>query len=423
MKKLVLYFFTYLLVQQGRAQAPDFHGTMNREQLEWYLSRAITMQPLSEESVCFYPPCNPPTAYDPTGYLEDIRMLPDIGARFIGRAAGLWEGENRINHGFFQALKNTVQDIHQAYKKNNTPLPIIQACIFEVVSTEVSSVTMSDEVAAVFGVPKRNFRYEEMLYTNGYGVDNWRKGASIPDMSRQETQMWFYFMATEFIQCGVESLHFGQVMIMDDNDPDHVHWWELLRKIRTFAKGYNRGVILCDAHTKGEFYKDTDTLLFDFHSSPIRPLEVKGSHRGGKNGGEVVIMPNVRDVIYGRSKGGTTYFGWTCSSLPYLVEFDNNGVSDHPNEPDIGWWVWGWDEITWFGLQDEAYRKSWLRYAYHRVRELDKNGFLQVPGLKGLTRGKISDEQWPDTFRAANGTTKYNYNLAGTIKALWQGGH
>jgi hypothetical protein len=398
----------------------NFKNSMTREQLDWHLSRSITMQPLSEESFCFYPPCNPPTIYDSKGYQDDLAMLVDIEARFIGRVAGLWEGEDRINRGFFETFGKTVDDIHRLYKAKGLPIPIIQASIFEAVSPEVNNITISDEVATAYGIKKRKFRYQDMLYASGEGVDNWRKGSSIPDMSSRETQMWFYFMATEFIKRGAEALHFGQVMIMNKQDPGNVHWWNLLSRIRSFAKNHNRGVVVCDAHTHGEYYKDTRQLLFDFHSAPIRPLEVEGSHRGEKNGGEVVIMPNVRDVIYGRSKGGKTYFGWDCESLPYLVEFDNNGVSDHPNEANIGWWVWGWDEITWFALQDPKYRRQWLRYAHLRVRELDTNGFLQMPGLKHLTRGKVYDIPWPDTFRAAHGTSESYYNLADTIKALWQ---
>lgn len=39
--------------------------------------------------------------------------------------------------------------------------------------------------------------------------------------------------------------------------------------------------------------------------------------------------------------------------LPHLVEFDNSGVSDHPGVADLNdHYVWGYDEITWFYMQD-----------------------------------------------------------------------
>jgi len=34
--------------------------------------------------------------------------------------------------------------------------------------------------------------------------------------------------------------------------------------------------------------------------------------------------------------------------------------------------VWGYDEITWLYVQDESYRKEWLKYAWHWVREHDQ---------------------------------------------------
>jgi hypothetical protein len=400
------------------AQAP-IQGALSRAQLEWHLSRALTMQPLAEESVCFYGNCNNPCQYDSLGYQSDLKFLTQVQARFIGRVAGLWEAEHRINFNYFKVVANTVQDILKLYEKHQLPRPIIQACIFETVSKDVNGIRMNEETAREFNIPVRNFRYEDMLYDDGYGVDLWRKHASVPDMSKQETQMWFHYLATEFIKAGYEAIHFGQVKIMNKKDPGNVHWWNMLQRIRLFAAHHNRGFVLCDAHTHGEYYKDTDQLLFDFHSGPIRPMEVVGSHRGGIDGGEVEILPGVRDVMFGRSKGGKTWFGWTCNSLPYLVEFDNNGVSDKPNTANVGWWVWGWDEITWFGVQEPTYQKRWLRYAHHRVRELDHNGYLQIPGLKELVRGGIYAKPWPDMFRAVEGDTKYNYNLTQTIRQLW----
>jgi len=38
--------------------------------------------------------------------------------------------------------------------------------------------------------------------------------------------------------------------------------------------------------------------------------------------------------------------------------------------------VWGWDEISWLSLQEEAYRNKWLEYAYNWIKETDPNGHL-----------------------------------------------
>jgi hypothetical protein len=41
-----------------------------------------------------------------------------------------------------------------------------------------------------------------MLNKQGKLVDHWRKGSSEPDISEQETQLWFYFLACSYIGIG-----------------------------------------------------------------------------------------------------------------------------------------------------------------------------------------------------------------------------
>jgi hypothetical protein len=38
-----------------------------------------------------------------------------------------------------------------------------------------------------------------MLNQNGQYVDHWGSGASVPDISRLETRMFFYFMAKKYM--------------------------------------------------------------------------------------------------------------------------------------------------------------------------------------------------------------------------------
>ena len=96
---------------------------------------------------------------------------------------------------------------------------------------------------------------------------------------------------------------------------------------------------------------------------------------------KAILEKGFSDSIYGRSKGGLTPSGWKCESLPYIVEIDNFGVSDHPGEyrESDKIHVWGWDEINWFIKQPELYRNEWLEYAYKWVRDTDENGYFQLP--------------------------------------------
>ena len=79
--------------------------------------------------------------------------------------------------------------------------------------------------------------------------------------------------------------------------------------------------------------------LLDFHAFPLRVMETPDKPQ------EAVLKVGFSDGIYGRSKGGLTFSGWTCEHLPYLVELDNYGVSRHPGEPNAKGefnWVWGY---------------------------------------------------------------------------------
>ena len=170
---------------------------------------------------------------------------------------------------------------------------------------------------------------------------------------------------------------------MNGNDPDLTHWSEVLTKVRAYAKKHaRRHFVLCDAHVPhGGLVRD-GKLLLDFHSFPLRIEEVTERPREGR------LTVGFVDGIYGRSKGGITPSGWTCEHLPYLVEFDNYGRSRKPGEPGMGkFWVWGWDEITWFSQQPEAYRNEWLGYAFNWLREHDPVGSLQMPGMRCLSGG------------------------------------
>ena len=163
---------------------------------------------------------------------------------------------------------------------------------------------------------------------------------------------------------------------MDDRDMSHIHWRDMMARIRSYAKSNaRRNLILCDAHVPSGGIVHNGKLMFDLHSFPSRPKSLKGQPH------KAILEKGFSDSIYGRSAGGTTPSGWACESLPYIVEIDNFGNSDHAgkfSESDKIH-VWGWDEINWFINQSESYRNKWLEYAYNWVRVNDSNGFFQLP--------------------------------------------
>jgi len=347
-----------------------FDKKMSREVLENYLSRAISMEGLLNGK----------------GDLDDnIRMLKSIGAKFIGRSLCVWGQEGNLLRNIERA-KQQIPKVHAA-----DPDMVSQACIFEVVSTQVEQVPVPEWAFTALGqtVEKRNFRYADMLYPDGRRKGQWGPNASVPDVSRPETKLWFYFLAASYIDIGIEAIHWGQAELINGNDPDLTHWSQVLTLARSYAaKHARRHMLICDAHVPSGGLVRDGHLLLDFHAFPLRIKEVPEKPQ------EAILQVGFSDGLYGRSKGGITFSGWKCEHLPYLAEIDNWGASKQPGQAGAGGiWVWGYDEITWFAHQPEPYRKTWLRYARDWVQKTDPNGHLQMPGSRTM-RSPLDSKRW-----------------------------
>ena len=381
---------------QATARPGDyqFDGTMSRQVLENYLSRSISMEGLLNGR---------------GDLVNNIRMLKHIGAKFIGRSLCLWAGEANLLKNLERA-RQQVPMVHAA-----DPEMILQACIFEIVTSQVERVPVPDWAFVALGRPveTRNFRYADMLYPDGRRRNQWGRNSSVPDVSRPETKLWFMFLAASYIDLGIEAIHFGQAEIMDGNDPDLEHWSQVLALVRSYAaKHARRHMVLCDAHVpRGGLVRD-GRLLLDFHSFPMRIMEVPDRPQ------EAILKVGFSDGIYGRSRGGLTFSGWKCDHLPYLVEIDNWGVSKQPGRAKAGGiWIWGYDEITWFAHQSERDRNDWLRYAWDWVRKTDPDGYLQMPGSRTL-RSPLDHKRWYYA-NTPGPSVPEGFGQEETIRAIW----
>lgn len=348
----------------------QFDRTISRQVLENYLSRSITMEGL----------------LNGRGDLQDnIRMLKGMGAKFVGRSLCLWGGEANLLRNLSRA-KEQAPMVHAA----DTEM-ILQACIFEIVTTQVEQVPVPEWVFAALGQPavQRNFRYADMLYPNGQFKDHWRSGQSVPDVSQMESKLWFYFLGASFIDAGCEAIHLGQTELMNHNDRTLEHYQQVLSLIRAYAaKQARRHMVLLDSHVPSGGLLREGKLLMDFHSFPLRIMELPDKPQ------EAILKVGFSDGIYGRSKGGETFSGWGCEHLPYLVEIDNWGVSRQPGQAKAGGiWIWGYDEISWFAHQGQTYRSNWLNYAWNWVRQTDTNAHLQMPGSRTVA-GAVNGKRW-----------------------------
>jgi hypothetical protein len=375
-----------------------FDGKISETVLRNYLSRSMTTMYLLTSHGDFD---------------DNLRMLTNCGVKFAGRAVYQWgreEGGAPAIPKKLEQAKARAMRIHAA-----DPELILQACIFEIVSADVNDLAVPAWAFAELGRPveQRNFRYEDMLYPSGRFSNHWGQASSVPDVSRPETKLWFYFLARSYVGLGCEAIHYGQVELMNGNDPKLDHWAEVLEQARRYAaKKARRRLMLFDAHVpRGGFVRD-GRLLFDFHTFPLRIEELPDKPK------QAQLRVGYTDALYGRSKGGITPSGWRCDHLPYLVEFDNYGRSRNPGEAGLGrFWVWGWDEITWFSQQPENERNEWLRYAWKWVREQDPEGYVQMPGHR-IISGAADGKRWYDVNRPSAATPN-GFGQEDTIRAIW----
>ncbi len=390
----IVSVFLLFAAHFSRAQDYKFDGKISENVLRNYLARSMTMmEALTDEQ----------------GFAESLRMFTYCGGKFFGRGVYVWGHESSLLEKVAEAKAN-IAKLHAA-----DPDIIVEACIFEIITKDVDSIPIPSWVFEGLGLPveKRNFRYEDIIYPGGKGR-KWGANSEVPDVSRPETKLWFYFLAVTYIDAGCEAIHYGQTEIMDNNDPHLDNWSEVLNQARSYAhKHARRHMLLCDAHVpSGGLVKDGH-LLLDFHAFPLRIEEVKETPR------KAILKLGYKDSLYGRSKGGITPSGWKCDHLPYLVEFDNYGRSRTPGEAGAGeFWIWGWDEITWFAQQDKEERDAWLRYAWDWVRKTDPNGYLEMPGYRMISGG-------PDGLRVYRANKPSDALPAGfgqeeTIREIWK---
>ena len=91
----------------------------------------------------------------------------------------------------------------------------------------------------------------------------WGRGASVPDVSRDETKLWFYYLAASYIDAGCEAVHFGQAELMNKNDPDLKHWSEVVDSARRHAKKHaRRHFVVCAAPVPGGGHVSACHLVF-----------------------------------------------------------------------------------------------------------------------------------------------------------------
>ena len=389
----------------------QFDGRISKEVLENYLSRAVTAAGL----------------YESETLSDDLRVIRELGVKFLGRASGIWYmTEDDDVH--FAKSRELAEKVHEADSEI-----ILQACIFECVTQRMESVKIPEFVFRDFGMePKdRCFCLADTLFPGvpaGFVSrrEEPEKNGGIPDLNRQEARMWFYYRAARYIDCGYEALHMGQVHLYTANDRGMVKTQELFEMIRRYAAVHGRRhKVLLDAHTHG--VNRRGKLLFDYHAMPFTRVPLME-----REGTDLVL------VREGYSEGGLNPNGWSAQAMPYLMEYDNWGglAVDDParysrEELALKDW-WGYDQIAWFAHQSFEKRNHFLEYTYRWLEVNNVCGFFEIPFRRMLGDAPVAMERGDSgakdiqTFYQINkksSSCPMGFGQEDTVKRLWQEGH
>lgn len=342
----------------------------------------------------------------------DLEFIRRTGMKFVGRAICRWGHESQLaDTAYLGRARRMAGAVHAI-----DPEAILQAAVFEAVSRDVERLEVPAWAFEGLGAApeRRRFDYEAMLDPAGKRVDEWGEGISVPDITRFETRLWFLYLIGTYVDLGVEAIHLGQIDLIGMNDPDYAVWFDFMAAVRRAVHPVSRrGWVLFDAHAPRGGVVAGGVSLVDFNSFPMRIREKPG----GKPQ-EADLAAGYLDAIYGRSMACTSPSGWACEALPSLVELDNYGITDHPGRPLPGdYFVYGYDEITWFGLQPADYRREWLRYAWHWVKRTDPACRMQMPGVRFIQpeRGRGLPLRACDPSDGI----PYGLGLTETIRELW----
>ncbi len=346
----------------------------------------------------------------------------------------------------FTFAKINIDYYHQKIDKD----AIFGAVIFEQCDASFNNIPIPAYVRDAFPgsamYPGINFNIGSMMINHpgdpGY-LDPSVSGhyVFIMDLTRLLTQMWFYYIATGYIDAGYESLFIGDTFTMTFRDRPNGYpaLWGLLQKIRHYASTRNRGVVLCSGTSYGDpnfyFYYDPPgpiepdwkrQLIFDSGANKIpisRRYGAPGCHNGnglvdgsgtyywGRDTSETVV-PGIPATPYAPSnypaeiyathykgdvfgpvlntnwhphilydfKGGLSPQGWFCVQQPVVLGFDVTNSFEH----NAGCYFAG--ASNWYDFGDYGWQQfSWFALqSYHTRNEILKYIFDRIKCINPL---------------------------------------
>lgn len=396
----------------------QFKDKISLEVLNNYLNRTMTYVTFPDDQPWGQPQLDSDFTY------ECMRGILDSGAKYITRFLCDFTYSNAQEKAH-QDIKRWISDVHKV-----DPDIIFEAGIFETIGKSDAEIKIPAFVFEAFGKKPEDRKFELQNMFSAFGANKQGGGTShIPDITKEEYQMYVYYRACTYIDLGIESLHMGIVSSVGKNDTDCSAYAKVTGMIREYAKkNARRGYVLLNGHGTQRFVYNGVTL-FDFHASPMRIQIAKGetdhavSEKNPQKcdfypGEKILYGTNIwqeNDAPYLKHIKGTSPSGWTTDNYPYLLEFDNWGVNKSLFNKAID--RFGYDEISWFANQPDWYRREFLQNSINKLVSLKDNGHLAMPGRRTAYDYAAGEQQdyWMNDAKYA----KDGFSDEATIKAIW----
>lgn len=414
-------------------------------------------------------PCNcNDQPFCPDTYCSIINGIADLSPALISRAAGLWGGFERLtgkydfpnDRAYYDACQQLICDINATFDCRGLLRPLIQAGIFENVDDNIEVISIpsfvldefsddpdSSELVNYTNPPNstwERFNKSRVIYSSNvptdsveFDCDSWAGAGAIPDIRRIEARMWFYYLATIYIDLGFTSLHMGQLPLYaycDEVESDLFYTEYVLSKIRAYAESLDQLLLITCEGFNGDI-ESNDTLLLDYYSNPARVREVLDVENEPHFGDDASLADNdtlngdnpnchpygydnkietlINDIFgegspcdsndypgiihpchgigFGQGLGGVNFNGITVDPLPYTIYLDFGGGLIDPTPPfddpapfsydtssntGIGEHIvntWGFDDKGWFYHLSKECQQRWLVKSYCFMRNFDGN--------------------------------------------------
>ena len=377
-----IYFQVYLNPESHPANAGidyDFENTISELVLNNYLDRAVTCEMFTSK-----------TSGLGRGQIarNNIRMFLNTGVKYVSRAYG------SFNPSRYTLLNKAYDKSIFDYAHSLDSDIIFEAGIYEAISTAVNGISIPKWVFDAFGKEYENrcFNSSLMVYEDGRYTDEFGEGLHAVDITRDETQMLYYYLACNYIDIGIEALHFGQTRITAEDDNNYACCGSLFKKVREYAKTHaRRGMVLINSHNGTKPLRTFENLRFnllvDFLAEPAAIYDVVGeAHLPSENNPQKAEIREDAGV-WTRKYSGYTPSGWYTTNLPCYAEFDN-WMSAPESTDDISFPTgvidipWGMDEISWFANQPSEYRHTFMNYMYDTVKSYNSNAHVCFPASR-----------------------------------------